>query len=545
MPVSPDSIERIERRVLVLAPTPKDSELTQAILERAGIVTIGCASLASVCKELDHGAGAVLLAEEAVTSETGVRSRRLVDWLAAQPPWSDLPVLVSSRPGADSAAVAQAMDQLGNVTVIERPTRVAALVSAVRTALRARQRQYQIREHLARREQTEQLLLQNDAALREADRRKDEFLAILAHELRNPLAPIRNALQILRMTRPGDSTTDRISVMMERQVNHMVRLVDDLLEVSRITRGKIELRRERMDVGAAVRAALDTSRPFIESGAHELIVEVAAEPLIIDGDPVRLAQIFSNLLNNAAKYTDACGRITVTARRDGDAAVVAVRDTGAGIPADMLPRVFDLFTQIDRHTERSQGGLGIGLTLVKSLVELHGGTVEAHSAGLGQGSEFVVRLPLAPARAPAKERRHLRAPVVAAPRRVLVVDDNRDAAESLGMLLSLMGADVHIAYNGPDALIAVGQHRPAVVLLDLGMPGMSGHEVATRIREHPEFGHVTLIALTGWGQDEDRRRSRVAGFDYHLIKPADIEALQSLFVSLDEQAFVARDDRPA
>ena len=370
---------------------------------------------------------------------------------------------------------------------------------------------------------------QAELALRDVDRRKDEFLAILAHELRNPLAPIRNSLHILRLTSQNDPVAERVGDMMDRQVNQMVRLVDDLLEVSRITSGKIALRKERVDLAAIVHDSVETSRPLIEAVEHRLALAFPPDPLIVDGDPVRLAQVFANLLNNSAKYTDAGGEIRITARRDNGWAVVSVRDSGAGIPREMLPSVFELFTQIDRHADRSQGGLGIGLTLVKSLVEMHGGTVHASSAGLGKGSEFVVRLPLV-------SDRHAvdvsQAPAISGsllnPRRVLVVDDNHDAAESMGILLKLLGADVHVAYSGAEALDALPTYRPDVVILDIGMPGMDGHEVARRIRRQPEFQKVTLIALTGWGQDKDRRQSQTAGFDYHLIKPADMDALQAV-----------------
>jgi signal transduction histidine kinase len=420
------------------------------------------------------------------------------------------------------------MDLLGNVTVLERPTRVSALVSAARTALRARQRQYQIRESLAASERAEE-------ALREADRRKDEFLAILAHELRNPLAPIRNSLHIQRLTSHNDPATERLVEMMERQVNHMVRLVDDLLEISRISRGRIELRKESVGVATVVEGAVETSRPLIETRHQQLVVEVPPEPLILEGDPVRLAQVFANLLNNAAKYTDIGGQIWLTVRREGQAVAISVRDSGVGIPAEMLPRVFELFTQVDRSAGRAQGGLGIGLTLVKNLVEMHGGSVAVQSEGCGKGSEFVVRLPLA------SDARQVgsaglpegRPSAALAPRRVLVVDDNRDAAESLGMVLNLLGAEAHVVSSGPEALEALGTYHPAVVLLDIGMPGMDGYEVAKRIRQQPDFRDVTLVALTGWGQEEDRRRSRTAGFDYHLIKPADVSALKTLLGSLE------------
>jgi PAS domain S-box-containing protein len=369
-------------------------------------------------------------------------------------------------------------------------------------------------------------------ALREADQRKDEFLATLAHELRNPLAPIRNALEITRVTGGGERLRD----MMERQVNHMVRLVDDLLEVSRLTRGQIELRKERMDLASAVRSALETSRPLIEAAGHHLTVSLPAEPLVVDADPVRLAQVFGNLLNNAAKYTEHGGRIELSAEREAHEAVVRVSDTGVGIPADMLPRVFEMFTQVDRSIGRSQGGLGIGLALVANLVRMHGGQVDASSAGPRQGSVFTVRLPLVPEAAPDEAdkrnvaRRRRRSSAVL---RVLVVDDNRDSGDSLGMLLRLAGSQVEIVRDGPNALMALNRHRPDVVFLDLAMPGMDGYEVARRIRSQPRFKDVVLIALTGWGQEEDRRRSHEAGINHHLIKPVDLEAVQVLLGSIE------------
>jgi PAS domain S-box-containing protein len=375
--------------------------------------------------------------------------------------------------------------------------------------------------------------------LRESDRRKDEFLATLAHELRNPLAPIRNSLNILRMTGAANPTTERLHEMMERQVNHLVRLVDDLLEISRISRGKIDLRKEQVELAAVIRSAVETSRPLLEAAHHQLAISLPSEPLALDADPVRLAQVFANLLNNAAKYTDEGGQIWLTAKvakgsqESPDGVVVSVRDTGVGIPADMLPRVFELFTQVDRSAGRAQGGLGIGLTLVRSLVQLHGGRVEARSEGLGQGSEFVVHLPLAKGSPADGARLADQPPALLSPRRVLVVDDNRDAADSLGMLLKFVGADVQVVYDGAAALKTLDVYQPAVVLLDIGMPGMDGYEVARRIRQHPRGRDVLLIALTGWGQEEDRRRTHTAGFDHHLVKPADVNALQTLLASLE------------
>ncbi|WP_292456034.1 ATP-binding protein [Methylibium sp.] len=321
-------------------------------------------------------------------------------------------------------------------------------------------------------------------ALQAADRRKDEFLATLAHELRNPLAPLRNAVHILQITHAPE-TAGRVHAMMQRQIDHMVRLVDDLLEVSRITGGKIDLRRAPVQLAEVLRGAVETSRPLIEAADLRLEQHIGEESMLLDADAVRLAQVFANLLNNAAKYTDAGGRIELAARRENDQALVTVRDTGIGIAADMLPRVFDLFTQIDRDRGRSQGGLGIGLSLVKSLVGMHGGSVEAASAGPGHGAEFTVRLPLAPAGLQAEAANADSAAATPSAQRVLVVDDNVDAADSLGVLLEFMGASVKVVHDGPAALAAVQTHRPGVVLLDIGMPGMDGYEVARRCARCP------------------------------------------------------------
>jgi CheY-like chemotaxis protein len=324
--------------------------------------------------------------------------------------------------------------------------------------------------------------------------------------------------------------------MMERQLHHLVRLVDDLLDISRIIRGKIDLRREPVDVGVAVLRAVETAQPVIDAQGHELVLALPDYSLLVEGDLVRLAQVIANLLTNAAKYSDRPGRIFLEVEQDGADVVIRVRDTGLGIPAEFLPRIFDLFVQGDRSLARSQGGLGIGLTLVKRLVEMHGGTVVATSRGTGQGSEFAVRLP---ALTGAAGVRGLAAPGLqthvtdALRKRVLVVDDNVDAAESIGMILRISGYDVRCVYDGPSALEAARTYRPDVVVLDIGLPGMSGYDVARQLRQQPDFRRTPLVAVTGYGQDEDRRRSREAGFDHHLTKPVDPDALQ---------AFVARPD---
>ncbi|HEX3999988.1 MAG TPA: CHASE3 domain-containing protein [Pirellulales bacterium] len=377
---------------------------------------------------------------------------------------------------------------------------------------------------------------QAEAKLLENDRRKDEFLATLAHELRNPLAPLRNALEVMRLDPDNRETFAHVNEIMERQLDHLVRLVDDLLDVSRITRGKIELRKERLDLSKVIESALETSRPLIEAGRHELSVALPPKPIYVLGDLTRLAQVVANLLNNAAKYTPPNGRISLAVERDGGEALIRVRDNGFGIPADMLPTVFDMFTQVERTRERAQGGLGIGLTLVRRLVEMHNGRVEAASEGTNKGSEFVIRLPIALDESPPHQVdgfNHHPATNHLPRRRVLVVDDNDDSLASLAMLVRMMGNDVRTAVDGPTALEAAREFRPEVVLLDVGLPGMNGHEVGRRMREMPEAKGAILVAQTGWGQTEDRRKSAAAGFDAHLVKPVDPAALQKILASLD------------
>lgn len=363
--------------------------------------------------------------------------------------------------------------------------------------------------------------------LTEADRRKNEFLAMLAHELRNPLAPIRNALHIMRLTAGGNTAVQSVSAMMERQIGQMTRLVDDLLDVSRISRGSIELRKEYVELVSAVQHAVEAAQPFCELLEHALTVTLPQQPVYLNADPTRLAQIVGNLLHNACKFTDKGGRIALIVECEGNAAVIRVRDSGVGIAPEQFTRVFEMFTQIDTSLERSRGGLGIGLTLVKNLVEMHGGTVQVHSAGINQGSEFEVRLPLA-ADVPDQL---LSEPVPVAPaqsRRILVVDDNRDAATSLAKLLQLGDHVTHIAHDGREAVQAAQSFRPDVVLLDIGLPELNGFEVARMIRQQPWGKDMVLVALTGWGQDEDRRLSSEAGFDAHLVKPADPVELTEL-----------------
>jgi PAS domain S-box-containing protein len=363
--------------------------------------------------------------------------------------------------------------------------------------------------------------------LRDADRRKDEFLATLAHELRNPLAPIRNGLQLLRLAQPGSEVAEQARAMMERQTKHLVRLVDDLLEVSRITTGKLELRKEPVELAAVLGSAVETSRPLIEAGGHTLSLDLPPEVITVEGDPVRLAQVMANLLNNAAKYTQRNGRIELAVRRDDAEVEIRVCDDGVGIEPAMLAKVFELFTQAGNAPTQSQGGLGIGLTLARTLVELHGGRIDAHSAGAGKGSEFVVRLPVLFTR-PTVEKTIAERPGNAVRRRVLVVDDNVDAAESLGMLLRAMGHEAEVAHDGAAAIERARAMRPDLLLLDISMPGLDGLAVASRLRADPGMQGVRIVAITGRGHEDDRRRCREAGFDEHVVKPVAPEKLRDL-----------------
>jgi PAS domain S-box-containing protein len=752
------TVSGADLRILMLAPTGADARVGARVLDDAAMHCHACADIAELCREVRRGAGLLLLTEEAVVDHPHV----LVEALANQEPWSDLPVVVLANDGADALAAAWAMDMLGNVTVLDRPVRVATLVSALRTALRARRRQYELRDHLeassllaaivqsshdaiigqslegvirswnagaerlfgypvaevlgrpqefllpaerraadeaalarlrviGRAEHFETVFLDRDdrpvdvavtlsavrdaegsamgvsrivrdigdrkraeAAMREsearfrlmadaapvlvwladrtggctwfnrpwheftgrsfdeeqgdgwvdgvhpddltrcietyrgafalrepfqmdyrlrrhdgayrwlldtgrplydprgdfigyigscvditdrreatevlqhADRRKDEFLATLGHELRNPLSPIRNGLHILRLNEDA-AARERLVGMMERQVDHLVRLVDDLLEVSRISRGKVELRRARVELAPIVHGAIEACRPLLQQERHELVVELPPEPIVLEADAVRLAQVVANLLNNAAKYTEPGGDIRLSACVLDGEVELSVRDSGVGIPPEMLPQVFEMFAQVNRTLGRSQGGLGIGLALVRHLVELHGGTVEARSGGDGMGSEFVVRLPLAGHQLPVHHAdQNGGADAGTSARRVLVVDDNADAAESLAQLLMLKGHEVRVAYDGLSGVETARAFAPDVVLLDIGMPGLDGYAVARRLREQDGAPPMRLVALTGYGQEDDRRRALDAGFDGHLVKPPAVSALDDV-----------------
>jgi signal transduction histidine kinase len=400
-----------------------------------------------------------------------------------------------------------------------------------------------------------------EQALKEADRHKDEFLAMLAHELRNPLAPILNAVQLMRRKSLADPQLTWSRDVIERQLGHLTRLVDDLLDVSRITRGKINLSREPVEVGALMARAVETVQPSITERGHQLSVEVPSEPIRVYGDPLRLIQALGNVLANAAKYTELPGRISLVARLEGENVEIRVRDTGIGIPEALLPRIFDMFTQLKNESGRLQSGLGIGLALVRKLLEMHGGTVTAFSEGVGLGSEFVITLPVISndsvrAAVGAEGKSNGRGTLLAASadadpsapperirRRILVADDNSDALESLATLLELGGHEVFSASNGALALESAERHLPDVALLDIGMPKLDGYEVARRIRSQPWGQRITLVALTGWGQDSDRRRSGEAGFDSHLVKPLDLDKLTELLGRLPVKVSESADSR--
>ena len=385
---------------------------------------------------------------------------------------------------------------------------------------------------ITERKELENSLRKMAADLSEADHRKDEFLATLAHELRNPLAPIRNGIEVLKRSQSQVAATQSVVGVMERQMGHLVRLVDDLIDVSRITRNKLELRKERIELGQVIQAAIEASRPLVEAKAHRLSLSPLPFPVHLDADLTRLVQVFTNLVNNAAKYTDRGGHISISAEREGSQVAVTVADNGSGIPVGARAKLFEMFTQLDRSAERAQGGLGIGLSMVKRLVEMHEGSVEISSEGDGQGTQATVRLPVVLSPGPLPRAVADRGNKALPRRRILVVDDNRDAADSLASVLTLMGNEVRVGNDGIEATELALEFTPDVVMLDIGMPRMNGYEACAEIRRQPANADAVIIAVTGWGQDEDRRQSELAGFNLHLTKPVDPAAVEALLASL-------------
>jgi two-component system, sensor histidine kinase len=514
------ALENRERRVLVLPPTRRDGDVTCAMLRNVGLDCDVVGNARMLASRLSSSIGAVVLTD-AVVGDPNLSS--VMEALDHQPQWSDVPVILLSRPVQHSYNDKRRFGKLTNLTVLDRPTSARALVSAVEAAIRGRARQYQIRDQL-------NSLQAADTERKNADRRKDEFLATLAHELRNPLAPIRTGLQAL--ARPGGEGAPAtvIRAIMERQLSQMVRLIDDLLDVSRISSGKVVLQRARVDLRAIAELAIEASQPFIAAGEHDFKADLPDGPVWVDGDASRLSQVIINLLNNAAKYTAEGGQIRLSLASDHAGALVRVQDNGVGIPPEMLDEVFEMFTQVNRTLDRSQGGLGIGLSLVRRLTEMHGGEVTADSKGLGHGSTFTVRLPLMDAaQSPAAGDEAAQCEPPQRPRlRILVVDDIADVADVLKMLLDLEGFETLVAYSGQTALASAGEFRPDVVICDIGLPEMDGHEIARRLRADPKVASATLIALTGWGAEGELRRTRESGFDFHLVKPVDANALLAL-----------------
>ena len=527
MPNSATVAPEPERQVLVAAPTGRDAEVICRLLQEAGLSARRCDSAEALRRHIEQAAALAIITEEVLDLPA---QRYLAETLARQPEWSDFPLIVMtlrSDPLHQGRQLLETLQDRAHTVLLQRPVGKLTLLSSVRAALQSRLRQYQVRDELRQRRHAE-------AQLREADRRKDEFLATLAHELRNPLAPIRYAFDILKLGLPPDPGTHEAGEMIERQLRHMVRLIDDLLDVSRITRGKLQLRRERVELTEILQQALAACRSGIEAAGQRLRVTLPPGPIPMDADPVRLTQVFVNLLNNACKYTGSGGDIELRCEAGGDTATVQVRDTGIGIAHEQLSRLFEMFAQIDTTPERPQSGLGIGLALARSLVMMHDGDIQAHSDGPGRGSEFTVRLPVQTTTATAATT-----PGAAgdagnpSTRRVLVVDDNPDIVLSLGMILRLHGHEVASAHDGLEALAVAEQFSPQVILLDLGMPKLDGYATCQRLRERPAGHDVVIIALTGWGQDDDRRKTRKAGFDDHLVKPVEAATLLRLLATLE------------
>jgi two-component system, sensor histidine kinase len=508
-------------RIVICAPLAQDGPLTARILRKAGLDCVLAVDVDALCSLVQEGAAAVLVAREALAPAP---ARRLADLLARQAPWSDLPIIIFARSQGPSWTSAEAYASLGNVTFLDRPVQVATLVVAVRAALRARRRQYAARDVLDQ--------------LASSVRARDRFLAMLGHELRNPLGAVSMASDLLG--HPGADPT-RPRAIIGRQVKKLARLVDDLLEVSRVASGKIVLKRARTDLRAIVERSLESVEPLAERSGVAIHLALPREPVLVDGDPVRLDQIVGNLVSNAAKYTQRGGTVDLELEPRPPRAVLRVRDTGIGIPREMLERIFEPFTQADSSLGRSEGGLGLGLSLVRGLVALHGGRVEAHSEGPGRGSEFVVELPLSEGGRVAEDavaRRPARSPRC----RVLVVEDGEDIRCTMLMILEQLGHVTVGASDGPSGVHLALQTRPHVAFIDIALPGFDGYEVARRVRG--AFGRsVRLVAVTGYGQAEDRERARLAGFDLHFVKPVDAEmiarAMDGVVVREDEDAYAS------
>jgi two-component system, sensor histidine kinase len=512
----------VEHTVLLLPATRRDGEAIASFLERHLIHCCVCRTIAEAAERVGDEAGALVLTDQVITDPG---AHLITSALARQPTWSDLPVVLLSKAGGESRELSDIVSRLTNVTLLDRPASTRTLLSAIQAALRSRSKQYQMRDQL--------LAVQNaENALRLSDRRKDEFLAMLAHELRNPLAPICTAVDLLpRLIDPGDARTSATLGVVNRQVKQLVRLVDDLLDVSRITQGRIDIKRATVDLSGIINQALESVQSQMTDKRHSVICSFVSG-IYVEGDGARLVQCLSNVLMNAAKYTDPGGTITVNLVADDRRAVLSIADTGVGISEDLLPRVFDLFVQDARSLDRSQGGLGIGLSVVRKLIEMHGGEVRAASAGAGQGSTFEITLPRVSA--PVSAQKAAAPDTAQAGLKILLVDDNQEAADTLAMLLSFEGHAVKAVYDPQEAIALTPAFAPQVVLLDIGLPGMDGYEVARRLRIAGIKSY--LVALTGYGQQEDVDRAMAAGFDAHMVKPVELAKLERLMGTINPSA---------
>ncbi|HEX5660625.1 MAG TPA: hybrid sensor histidine kinase/response regulator [Polyangiales bacterium] len=496
----------VEERFLILAPTGRDASLTAALLVKAGLECAIMKSLHELCETLQRdGAAALLIAEEVFAAQS---TSQLAEQLAAQSAWSDLPIVIFTSTRGEPTS-AQLLGTLGNVTFLDRPLRPVTMLSAAHAALRARRRQYAAREELK--------------VQQRAVRERDQFLAMLGHELRNPLSAITMALNLDR-----EGGGNKYREIMRRQTSHLGRLVDDLLDVSRVTSGKIQLRKERVDLAALVQRCFVSVGPALTQ--HQTRLQLGERSLLVEGDPVRLEQVVVNLLNNAIKYTPAGGRISVSLDAEHDEVVLRVRDNGVGISGEMIDRVFDLFAQAESTLDRAKGGMGIGLTLVRTLVQMHQGQVEVASAGLDQGTLFTVRLPRSGQSITSTTQENT-AKIVTRRHDLVLVEDNDDSRELLSLLLREYGHRVRTAADGLCGVDVALAAQPDVMLVDIGLPGLDGYGVARRVRE--AYGSVPyLVALTGYGQPEDRARALASGFDEHLTKPVDIKALEKLLAGV-------------
>jgi signal transduction histidine kinase/ActR/RegA family two-component response regulator len=503
----------MSKRILIYAPIGQNAKLAAQVFNASSIENHVCADVDELMLELSLGAGAILMVEEALASSM---LKPLVRYVEEQPTWSDIPILMLTKRGADSISVQNAVDMLGNVTLMERPIRISALLSAARSALRARTRQYQVRD---------------------ADYRKDEFLASLGHELRNPLAPIRTSVGLLKHLYPDLAPVTKTYNVVERQIVHLTRLVDDLLDVARITSGKVALQRGPVMLSEVVNHVVEISAVLAESKKHVIEVNAPAQVVQLNADRARLVQSLANVLANAVKFTLEPNKIIFNTSVSGDTVTFSIRDFGIGLERYSLSRIFDMFVQAQPSAGQAPTGLGIGLSLARQFTEMHGGTIDVKSDGLGHGTEFTLALPIvvhaeqdaettagSDSAASAAKPHHASG---ASAMNILVVDDNHDACETLCALLEADGYTVSAAYDGYQAVEVVKAALPEIIVLDIGLPGIDGYEAARRIRALPGGKNVWIIALTGWGQANDKRLAMEAGFDRHLVKPVDFDLLNN------------------